>query len=509
MERSMNYDNLILAAFFNPKIESPNGWHGHLPFACWIVNEVKPKLLVELGTHTGNSYLSFCQAVQENNLNTKCFAVDTWQGDEHAGFYGDEIFQNLNSYHQEHYSSFSRLLRMTFDSAVNNFSDNSIDLLHIDGLHSYEAVKHDFESWLPRLSPGAIVLFHDTNVREIGFGVWNFWEELKSIYPLNFEFLRSNGLGVIQLGNGAVECQLSWLKPDFKSKHIIREYFSALGKNQNNRYELRELINIYNSVKKVNVKKTCIYIDTGNGFNELDKLSNDVDLITRNFSISFDLKSFPNVKQFRFDPFEEHWGKAKIDKIICEDLSEEKHVVDLNIVTYNGKIDDNGFVVFETFDPMFFIPIAGNFNRVTFEGEWELFQLNYVEGKVNANIGELESTKGELESTKGELKSTKGELESTKGELESTKGELKSTKGELESTKGELESTKGELESTKGELESTKGELESTKGELESTKDELESTKNELVSMYLSKSWKWTRPLRKTQKLFKKLKRLI
>ena len=75
-------NNLISAATFEPiSIQAPNSWVGHLPFAAWVINEVKPKIFVELGTHTGNSYFSFCQSVDESRLATNCYAVDTWQGE--------------------------------------------------------------------------------------------------------------------------------------------------------------------------------------------------------------------------------------------------------------------------------------------------------------------------------------------------------------------------------------------------------------------------------------------
>ncbi|MCX7068400.1 MAG: class I SAM-dependent methyltransferase [Methylococcales bacterium] len=238
----MNQNNLIPAASFTPNLlQSPSAWLGHLPFASWVTQEVSPKIFVELGTHYGHSYFSFCQAVAETGISTKCYAVDTWQGDEHSEYYNDEVFAQVDAYHQEHYVGFSRLLRMTFDDAATYFADESIELLHIDGLHTYEAVRHDFETWLPKLASGAVVMFHDTNVRERNFGVWKLWEELQVRYPNNLEFVHSHGLGVLQLNNAPDDKKLDWLQPNSSDKQQLISYFAALGSRQFERSELNQL----------------------------------------------------------------------------------------------------------------------------------------------------------------------------------------------------------------------------------------------------------------------------
>ncbi len=230
--------SLIAAASFVPNLlESPSAWLGHMPLARWLTQETAPRLFVELGSHYGHSYFSFCQSVVECGLPTKCYAVDTWQGDEHAGQYAEDVYGKVASHNEKHFAGFSNLLRMSFDQAQATFDDASIDLLHIDGLHTYEAVRHDFETWLPKLAPGAVVLFHDISVSDRNFEVWKFWDELKLQYPAHCEFSHSFGLGVMQLNNAPQDKKLSWLDGDDSDKAQLATFFAALGGRQFERFE--------------------------------------------------------------------------------------------------------------------------------------------------------------------------------------------------------------------------------------------------------------------------------
>jgi O-antigen biosynthesis protein len=224
--------NCIAASCFwwPERLDGNSAWLEHAPFAFWIVEALRPRVVVELGTLKGYSYFALCQAVKQLELYTRCYAIDTWQGDKHTGFYGEDVFRDLRSYHDVRYASFSTLIRSTFDEALPHFIDHTIDLLHIDGLHDYEQVKHDFTSWRPKMSDRGVVLFHDINVRERGFGVARLWEELCSDFP-HFQFLHGYGLGVLGVGENLPAPILSLFAAAASERATsqVREVYARLG----------------------------------------------------------------------------------------------------------------------------------------------------------------------------------------------------------------------------------------------------------------------------------------
>lgn len=225
-------------SFTYPSRIASSGWLGHVPFAFYLIDVLRPKSIVELGTHHGVSYCAFCQGVKELDLETRCYAIDSWQGDSHSGLYESDVLSELEEHHNPKYDGFSQLIQSNFDDALGYFADHTFDLLHIDGFHTYEAVKQDFEKWLPKLSDRGVVLFHDINVRELGFGVWKFWEELKPGLP-HFEFVHSNGLGVLAIGE-RYPAKLNELFQCSAEEAIkIRSFFASLGA----RIELTEDLN--------------------------------------------------------------------------------------------------------------------------------------------------------------------------------------------------------------------------------------------------------------------------
>lgn len=232
--------NMAIDSSWRPAYLPPSAWHEHGLFGRWIIAELQPESIVELGTHNGYSYFVFCSALKEFDVPAEAHAVDTWQGDEHAGFYGEQVYSEVERINAAEFGSFSTLHRAYFDEALGDFTTGSVDLLHIDGRHGYDDVKHDFESWLPTLSERGIVLFHDIAELQPGFGVGRFWNELTHRYP-SFEFEHGHGLGVLAVGNDLPESVERLVHLSDDDAEVVRAAHAAWGSALTAEYELSEL----------------------------------------------------------------------------------------------------------------------------------------------------------------------------------------------------------------------------------------------------------------------------
>ena len=180
----------------NPKLKFAY-WEGHRDFAYDLLQFVRPERLVELGSQYGCSLFTFCQAVRDFKLNTEINAVDMWSGDIGAEITGEEVYALVQKTAATYYPEVNlHLFQMCFDDARPNFADNSIDILHIDGGHTFEDVEHDFTTWLPKLKENGIVLFHDV-YSPIDQGSCDHWEKTKKEYDCYFDFTHSCGLGIL------------------------------------------------------------------------------------------------------------------------------------------------------------------------------------------------------------------------------------------------------------------------------------------------------------------------
>lgn len=191
---------------YNKAMLAYSPWSGHRRFGYDLMANMKPQVVVELGSFYGCSMFAFAQAVKDLNLITTLWAVDLWEifDDFTKDDYKEDVYTSFCKVKDTCFSDeYLKMMKMSFDDAREHFEDKSIDILHIDGSHFYEDVKHDFETWRPKLKDNAIVLFHDIGDEIINGGIMGshvFWEELKKEYPMNIQFDFSCGLGVVFLG---------------------------------------------------------------------------------------------------------------------------------------------------------------------------------------------------------------------------------------------------------------------------------------------------------------------
>ena len=172
--------------------EKPSAWIGHQNFAKWLVETIQPKITVDLGVDYGHStfYLA------EMGIG-EVYGIDSFEGDDHAGV--RDTLDYVTTTKEKYEFNNITFIKGYFDQVAKTW-DKQIDILHIDGFHTYDAVKYDYETWKDFLKEDSVVMFHDTDAFP---EVNKFFDELEM--PHKIKFNHSAGLGVASKNSEIIE----------------------------------------------------------------------------------------------------------------------------------------------------------------------------------------------------------------------------------------------------------------------------------------------------------------
>jgi predicted O-methyltransferase YrrM len=178
-----------------------------------IARTLRPACIVEIGSARGRSTCALALACRQNNSG-RVFAIDphtptAWSDTGAETNTYEFLREKLQRYGLQDYCE---IIRSTSQEALANWT-RKIDMAFIDGDHTYEGVKTDFELCRPHLTEHALVVFHDTiwehrlddpNTRP-NIGVPRFLEELKQGGYQSVTLFSPPGLSIVQARPGGFD----------------------------------------------------------------------------------------------------------------------------------------------------------------------------------------------------------------------------------------------------------------------------------------------------------------
>ena len=159
-----------------------------------IISELKPNIILELGSYKGKSAIQFANICKKLNLNTKIYCVDTWLGSaEHAE---SKDLMKVNGWPTMFYQFLANVMHtghqdciipMPIDTMSNyrsmKESNVKVPLIYIDAGHFYESVYSDIKYYWEVLEDGGIMFGDDYEWEGVSAAVKDFFGDKVSIIP--------------------------------------------------------------------------------------------------------------------------------------------------------------------------------------------------------------------------------------------------------------------------------------------------------------------------------------
>ena len=181
---------------FEPLPLDLQGWNSTAPVFKELVTDVKPLVILEVGSWKGASAIHMAHICKELGLVTKIYCVDTWLGAKEFWTMTtpERDLMLKHGYPQVYYQFLSNVIHEGVDEMIVPIPATSsvgaslvpqADLIYIDASHEYEDVKRDIEYYWKRLRKGGVMFGDDYGntvfpgvkkaVDEWDFAVTNNW----------------------------------------------------------------------------------------------------------------------------------------------------------------------------------------------------------------------------------------------------------------------------------------------------------------------------------------------
>lgn len=195
---------LSFAYIFGYGLIQPQQIPNELKKLIKILDDRKPVLLMEIGTASGGMLFLFAHFARRD---ATLISIDLPGGKFGGGYSKFRI-----PLHKTFAIDKQKILLLREDSHHKNTVDQvkkllngrEIDFLFIDGDHTYDGVKKDFEMYQPFVKKNGLIAFHDivsSNVKECE--VSKFWNEIKSQYNyieiINDQNQKWAGIGILKI----------------------------------------------------------------------------------------------------------------------------------------------------------------------------------------------------------------------------------------------------------------------------------------------------------------------
>lgn len=161
----------------------PSAWSHHVPFFAWLFAIRRPQLAVELGTGPGDSFRVLCQISERFTNDGQLVGIDQRPVDPVGNPHDRQSCSPLEDYCHIRHAGKASVIGMDLNEAAAEFSDASVDLVHVARIDSETEIGIlDLAIWARKVRPGGVIVI-TTPSRDPDDAARKAWQQIEEWYP--------------------------------------------------------------------------------------------------------------------------------------------------------------------------------------------------------------------------------------------------------------------------------------------------------------------------------------